>query len=271
VVRSFPNAESCLRLIRALAVEMHENWLEAHRYLNMDDLCEHKNEAPAHGGVNRPTCPVDNAARCPQGPTTATIIQFAEDSGHNSIPGSRPPGDGLRRPTWALKPRDSGMFRECPVSRQQQRLGGGGNRAGRTASAAPEGNRRRPCAARRRGHSVGMDVAALPGRLRQDLDDRLPEPGVVIRDHELDAGQAAPAQPQQKLAPARTALAVGKLDRQNAAASIPANADRQQHRPAVNDTGFPDPLVTGNPRSGRDRLRPAARRRTRPSFGRAWR
>jgi putative transposase len=45
VVRVFPNAESCLRLIRALAVEMHENWLEAHRYLNMDDLREHKKEA----------------------------------------------------------------------------------------------------------------------------------------------------------------------------------------------------------------------------------
>jgi putative transposase len=41
VVRIFPNAESCLRLVRALAVEMHENWLEASRYLNMDDLREH--------------------------------------------------------------------------------------------------------------------------------------------------------------------------------------------------------------------------------------
>jgi putative transposase len=45
VVRIFPNAASCLRLVRALAVEMHENWLEAHRYLNMDDRREHKNEA----------------------------------------------------------------------------------------------------------------------------------------------------------------------------------------------------------------------------------
>jgi putative transposase len=45
VVRIFPNAESCLRLIRALAVEMHENWLQAHRYLNLDDLREHKKEA----------------------------------------------------------------------------------------------------------------------------------------------------------------------------------------------------------------------------------
>jgi putative transposase len=45
VVRIFPNPASCLRRIRALAVEMHENWLEAHRYLNMDDLREHKKEA----------------------------------------------------------------------------------------------------------------------------------------------------------------------------------------------------------------------------------
>jgi putative transposase len=45
VVRIFPNAESCLRLVRALAVETHENWLEAHRYLNMEDLREHKKEA----------------------------------------------------------------------------------------------------------------------------------------------------------------------------------------------------------------------------------
>ena len=43
VVRIFPNAQSCLRLIRALAVETHENWLEQHRYLNMEELREHKN------------------------------------------------------------------------------------------------------------------------------------------------------------------------------------------------------------------------------------
>jgi len=44
VVRIFPNAASCCRLVRALAVETHENWLEAHRYLNMDDLKEHKKD-----------------------------------------------------------------------------------------------------------------------------------------------------------------------------------------------------------------------------------
>ena len=42
VVRIFPNSNACCRLIRALAVETHENWLEAHRYLNMNDLKEHK-------------------------------------------------------------------------------------------------------------------------------------------------------------------------------------------------------------------------------------
>ena len=41
-MRIFPNAESWLRLVRALAVETHENWLEQHRCLNMDDLREHK-------------------------------------------------------------------------------------------------------------------------------------------------------------------------------------------------------------------------------------
>lgn len=41
VVRIFPNAES-LRLVRAFAVETNENWMEADRYINMDDLREHK-------------------------------------------------------------------------------------------------------------------------------------------------------------------------------------------------------------------------------------
>lgn len=44
VVRIFPNTESCLRLVLALAVETHENWIEATRYLNMDLLREQKKE-----------------------------------------------------------------------------------------------------------------------------------------------------------------------------------------------------------------------------------
>ena len=43
-MRIFPNTAACLRLIRALAVEMHENWIEAIRYLNMEYLKEHKKE-----------------------------------------------------------------------------------------------------------------------------------------------------------------------------------------------------------------------------------
>ncbi len=42
IVRIFPNAESCLRLTRALAVEIHEDWIEAHRYLNMEALLEQR-------------------------------------------------------------------------------------------------------------------------------------------------------------------------------------------------------------------------------------
>jgi transposase-like protein len=45
VVRIFPNEESCLRLVRALAVETHEEWLEGTRYLNMEYLKESKKEA----------------------------------------------------------------------------------------------------------------------------------------------------------------------------------------------------------------------------------
>jgi putative transposase len=44
VVRIFPNSASCLRLTRALAVEMHENWIEATRYLNMDLIREQQKE-----------------------------------------------------------------------------------------------------------------------------------------------------------------------------------------------------------------------------------
>lgn len=44
VVRIFPNEKSCLRLIRALAVEIHEHWIEATRYLSMDPLRELRKE-----------------------------------------------------------------------------------------------------------------------------------------------------------------------------------------------------------------------------------
>ena len=42
VVRTIPNSAAFRRLIPAFAVETHENWLESHCYLNMNDLKEHK-------------------------------------------------------------------------------------------------------------------------------------------------------------------------------------------------------------------------------------
>jgi putative transposase len=42
VIRIFPNEASCLRLLRALAVEIHEDWLESPRYLNMEALREQR-------------------------------------------------------------------------------------------------------------------------------------------------------------------------------------------------------------------------------------
>jgi len=42
VIRIFPNEASCLRLVRALAVEQHEEWLEGARYLAMDPLREQR-------------------------------------------------------------------------------------------------------------------------------------------------------------------------------------------------------------------------------------
>jgi transposase-like protein len=40
VVRIFPNGQSCLRLVTALAVEQSEEWLTSRRYLDMEELRE---------------------------------------------------------------------------------------------------------------------------------------------------------------------------------------------------------------------------------------
>jgi transposase-like protein len=49
VVRIFPHEASCLRLVRALAGEFHEEWIEATRYLNMSFLKEHKKQLIMRG------------------------------------------------------------------------------------------------------------------------------------------------------------------------------------------------------------------------------
>jgi transposase-like protein len=40
VVRIFPDEASCLRLVRAVAAEQHEEWLEGSRYVNVEPLRE---------------------------------------------------------------------------------------------------------------------------------------------------------------------------------------------------------------------------------------
>ena len=42
VVRIFPNRDSCVRLVTALAVEQSEEWVTGRRYLDMEELREHR-------------------------------------------------------------------------------------------------------------------------------------------------------------------------------------------------------------------------------------
>ena len=52
VVRIFPNRESCLRLVSALAAETSEEWITGKRYLNMAELYEGRSaEAPSEQEV----------------------------------------------------------------------------------------------------------------------------------------------------------------------------------------------------------------------------
>ena len=47
VVRIFPDEASCLRLIRAIAAETHEEWMEGSRYINMNLFKEQVKKLPA--------------------------------------------------------------------------------------------------------------------------------------------------------------------------------------------------------------------------------
>ncbi len=60
LVRIFPNAAACLRLVRALAVETHGNWIKAMQYRNMGPLREQKKEALTKAG----RCGVMFSLRC---------------------------------------------------------------------------------------------------------------------------------------------------------------------------------------------------------------
>jgi hypothetical protein len=90
VVRIFPNGQSCLRLVRTLAVETHENWLEQHRYLNMDDLREHK----------RRRCAVLPDPR-PIQPSTVLALSIGMGASRDATPPTPP---GIRVRTTAVRP-----------------------------------------------------------------------------------------------------------------------------------------------------------------------
>jgi transposase-like protein len=62
VIRIFPTAESCLHLVRALTAELHDTWIEALRYLNMDLWKEHKQE----GTVTRSGSVVSYSSTVPE-------------------------------------------------------------------------------------------------------------------------------------------------------------------------------------------------------------
>jgi transposase-like protein len=49
VIRIFPNRESCLRLVTALAAEQSDEWVSGKRYLNMEELVETEAEGAASG------------------------------------------------------------------------------------------------------------------------------------------------------------------------------------------------------------------------------
>jgi hypothetical protein len=55
VVRIFPNTAGCLRLVRALAVEIHEEWLETSRYLTWSTCASTKSSrcGQRHNGAHR--------------------------------------------------------------------------------------------------------------------------------------------------------------------------------------------------------------------------
>jgi hypothetical protein len=57
-----------------------------------------------------------------------------------------------------------------------------------------------------------VHIAALPGNAGQAFRDRLFQPFVVIRDHELDAVETTLLEPHQEGAPARAAFPIGKLN-----------------------------------------------------------
>ena len=85
VVRIFPDARSCLRLVRALCAETHESWMEdGVRYLDMDLLQEQRRADPINkthltlrSALRRPAA---GRPKAPPNPTTRKSAVEAPDS-----------------------------------------------------------------------------------------------------------------------------------------------------------------------------------------------
>ena len=68
---------------------------------------------------------------------------------------------------------------------------------------------------------------------------------MIVGDDELDAIKASPAQAEEEVLPGRAALAVGHLDREDLAATVPVDADRDQHRLAHDYAALAHLLIAG--------------------------
>ena len=90
VIRIFPNPASCLRLIRALAVETHERWLEGQSLPEHGVLAGTPPAGPAPGGLRR---------------TGARSRALPASSSSPPNPGPAGPGLGGLRPATGGRPR----------------------------------------------------------------------------------------------------------------------------------------------------------------------
>jgi transposase-like protein len=81
VVRIFPNAAACLRLVTALCVEQSEEWVSGRCYLNMDELRSiAQNEATAACGAITPLSTGDDVS---------SLREHERDSRQRSVAGGR--------------------------------------------------------------------------------------------------------------------------------------------------------------------------------------
>ena len=77
---------------------------------------------------------------------------------------------------------------------------------------------------------------------------------MIVGDDELDAVEAAAAQTDEEVLPGGGALAVGHVDRQDLATTIPVDADGDEHRLASDHAALAHLLIAGVEDEVRKRL-----------------